>query len=226
MIKLTSKDERRNLNRVRNLLFSKLMYGEKDRVMMILIGKFSRLTYEELEEVYSDGCFVLWKKMNEECCKLDDGSLMGYLVRICINIGMHYLRKVRDDVESLDLLISRSGDCVENEDGLMKMFDIIDEEEGGEKEVMKKLDNVWKELSDVDKMILECYYWDGCKMDEIAKKIGYKSADSVKSRKNKILKRMMEMMKKEEGGDLPSSSVIMEHVFCTEERARNCLAAG
>ena len=37
-------------------------------------------------------------------------------------------------------------------------------------------------------------------MKEIAMRIGYKNSDSVKSKKNKVLKKMMEMMK-EEGAD-------------------------
>ena len=47
-------------------------------------------------------------------------------------------------------------------------------------------------------MILESYYVDGCKMEEIAKKIGYRNGNSVKSKKNKVLKKMMEMMKERE----------------------------
>jgi hypothetical protein len=41
-------------------------------------------------------------------------------------------------------------------------------------------------------------------MDEIAKRIGYKNGDSVKSKKNRILRRMMSMMKEEANlNDLP-----------------------
>ena len=47
-------------------------------------------------------------------------------------------------------------------------------------------------------MILESYYVDGCKMEEIAKRVGYRNGNSVKSRKNKVLRKIMEMMKKDE----------------------------
>jgi hypothetical protein len=57
---------------------------------------------------------------------------------------------------------------------------------------------VWAKLKEVDRMILESYYVDGCKMEEIAKKIGYRNGNSVKSKKNKVLKKMMEMMKERE----------------------------
>ncbi len=53
-------------------------------------------------------------------------------------------------------------------------------------------------------MILECYYLEGCRMDEIARRIGYKNSDSVKSKKNRILRKMMSMMNEEaDFKDLP-----------------------
>lgn len=207
MVKVSVKEEKRNLRRVRNLMFSKLMYGERDRVMLVLMGKLSRLRYEDLEEVYSDGCLVLWNKWNEKGDELEGENLVGYLVKICKNIGMHYLRKINEDVESLDVLMEKNSKMKNllDEDGMMEMFDVIDDVENKEDEVYKKLDEIWEHLSNVDRMILESYYWDGCKMEDIARRIGYKSADSVKSKKNKVIKKMIEMMRKEEGSQkLPS----------------------
>ena len=59
-------------------------------------------------------------------------------------------------------------------------------------------------LKKVDKMILESYYVDGCRMEEIARRVGYRNGNSVKSKKNKVLRKMMEMMKEEaDFKDLP-----------------------
>jgi DNA-directed RNA polymerase specialized sigma24 family protein len=91
----------------------------------------------------------------------------------------------------------------EDVNGLEEMFDILAEKEDEEVKY-KKLEKVWKRLKDVDRMILECFYVEGCRMDEIAKRIGYKNGDSVKSKKNRILRRMMSMMKEEANlNDLP-----------------------
>ena len=57
-----------------------------------------------------------------------------------------------------------------------------------------KLEKVWKKLKDVERMILECYYVEGCRMNEIAKRIGYKNGDSVKSKKNRVLRKMIKMV--------------------------------
>jgi len=73
------------------------------------------------------------------------------------------------------------------------------DEKGNENEIFERLDVAWKKLKKVDQMILESYYVDGCRMEEIAKRVGYRNGNSVKSKKNKVLRKMMEMM--QEGAD-------------------------
>jgi DNA-directed RNA polymerase specialized sigma24 family protein len=77
------------------------------------------------------------------------------------------------------------------------IFDIEDES-GTDEEMYEKLESVWDKLKDVERMILECYYVDGCKMEEISRRVGYKNANSVKTKKNKILRKMYHMMKEKE----------------------------
>ena len=126
-------------------------------------------------------------------------SLVGYLVRICRNIGMHYLRKVNEDIESLDRIYERGYEMRDDDErGIEEMFDVM-EEKGNEDEIFERLDRVWGKLKKVDRMILESYYVDGCRMEEIAKRVGYRNGNSVKSKKNKVLRKMMEMMR--EGAD-------------------------
>jgi RNA polymerase sigma factor (sigma-70 family) len=133
--------------------------------------------------------------------------MVGYLVRICKNVGMHYLRKVNEDVVSLNRIMERGflmGD--DDENGIEEMFDVMDEG-GNDEEIFERLEMVWKKLKEVDRMILESYYVDGCKMEEIAKRIGYKNGNSVKSKKNKVLRKMMEMMQNgADFKDLPAAA--------------------
>ena len=195
--KLTLKEEKSGLLSVSTYLFNKVVDGERENVLMRLMGRFKSLRYEDLEEVYNDGCLVLWGKMMDKEFKLKEKSMVGYLVRGCRNIGMHYLRKVNEDIESLDMIMERGFEVKGDERGIEEMFDVMDES-GSENEKFEKLDMVWAKLKEVDRMILESYYVDGCKMEEIAKKIGYRNGNSVKSKKNKVLKKMMEMMKERE----------------------------
>ena len=197
--KLSLKDERRGLLGVSSLIYNKVVDGERENVLLRLMGMFKSLRFEDLEEVYDDGCLVLWEKMMDREFELREKSLVGYLVRICRNIGMHYLRKVNEDIESLDRIYERGYEMRDDDErGIEEMFDVM-EEKGNEDEIFERLDRVWNKLKKVDRMILESYYVDGCRMEEIAKRIGYRNGNSVKSKKNKVLRRMMEMM--QEGAD-------------------------
>ena len=205
--KLSLKEEKRGLLSVSSLIFNKVVDGERDYVLMKLMGMFKGLRFEDLEEVYDDGCLVLWEKMMDREFELREKSLVGYLVRICRNVGMHYLRKVNEDIESLDRILERGYEIKENEEnGMRAMFDVM-EEKGNENEIFEKLDMVWEKLKKVDRMILESYYVDGCRMEEIARRIGYRNGNSVKSKKNKVLRKMMEMMREgEDFKDLPNAA--------------------
>ena len=204
--KLSLKDERRGLLGVSSLIYNKVVDGERENVLLRLMGRFKSLRFEDLEEVYDDGCLVLWEKMNNGV-ELKEKSLVGYLVRICRNIGMHYLRKLNEDVESLDRILERGFEMRDDEEnGIEAMFDVMDEE-GNDDEVFERLDLAWKKLKKVDQMILESYYVDGCRMEEIARRIGYRNGNSVKSKKNKVLRKMMEMMQEEaDFKDLPNAA--------------------
>ena len=205
--KLSLKDEKRGLLCVSSLIYNKVVDGERENVLLRLMGKFKCLRFEDLEEVYDDGCLVLWEKMMDREFELREKSLVGYLVRICRNIGMHYLRKVNEDIESLDRIMERGYEMSEDDErGIEAMFDVM-EEKGNEDEVFERLDRVWSKLKNVDRMILESYYVDGCRMEEIAKRVGYRNGNSVKSKKNKVLRKMLEMMREgEDFKDLPNAA--------------------
>ena len=204
--KLTLKEERSGLLGVSSLIFNKVVENERENVMMRLMGRFKGLRYEDLEEVYNDGCLVLWEKMMDDEIELKEKSMVGYLVRICKNVGMHYLRKVNEDVVSLNRIMERGFLMSDDESGMEEMFDVMDEG-GNDEEIFERLEMVWKKLKEVDRMILESYYVDECKMEEIAKRIGYKNGNSVKSKKNKVLRKMMEMMQNgADFKDLPAAA--------------------
>lgn len=201
--KLSLEEEKKRLLRVRDNLLRDVMENERDSVMLMLMSGFKRLRYEDLEEVYSDGCLVLWEKMIDDDYELKEDSIGGFLRKVCWNIARHYLRKLRDDVESLDLLMERGDEMEDERYGLREVFDVVDENYG-EDERYEKLEKIWEKLSVVDRMILESYYVDGCEMKEIARRIGYKNGNSVKSKKNRVMKKIIEMRKREdenEGAD-------------------------
>ena len=201
--KLTLGEERSGLLGVSKMFFNNVVDNERENVLMRLMGRFKGLRYEDLEEVYDDGCLVLWNKMMDKGFKLNEKSVVGYLVRICRNIGMHYLRKVNEDIDSLDRIMERGYEVREDDErGIEEIFDVMDER-GSEDERFEKLERIWSKLKEVDRMILESYYVDGCRMEEIAKRIGYKNGNSVKSKKKKVLMRIKEMRDVADFKDLP-----------------------
>ena len=205
--RLSLKEERRGLIRVSENLFNEVVKNERDNVMMMLVSRFVRLRFEDLEEVYDDGCLVLWEKMMDEEFEVVEKSVVGLLRRICRNIGMHYLRKVNDDLVSLDRIMEEGCWDGDEDEGLSEMFDVLDDSRSDE-EMFERLDEVWNKLKKVDRMILESYYVEGCKLDEIAKRVGYKNGNTVKSKKDKVLKRMVKMMKEEPGDDSPDLPLV------------------
>ena len=87
-------EEKRRLLGVSDNMLRDVMENERENVMMMLMSRFKRLRYEDLEEVYSDGCLVLWKKMIDDDYVLMEESLGGFLRKVCWNIGKHYLRNL------------------------------------------------------------------------------------------------------------------------------------
>ena len=153
--KLSLENEKRGLLGVSSLIYNKVVDGERENVLMRLMCKFKSLRFEDLEEIYDDGCLVLWEKMTDKGFELREKSLVGYLVKICRNIGMHYLRKVNEDVESLDRIFERGFEMRDDEEnGIEAMFDVMDEK-GNENEIFERLDVAWKKLKKVDQMILD-----------------------------------------------------------------------
>ena len=200
--KLSLMEEKRGLQGVSSLIYNKVVDGERENVLLRLMGRFKSLRFEDLEEVYDDGCLVLWEKMSKGV-ELKEKSLVGYLVRICRNIGMHYLRKVNEDIDSLDRIMERGYEVREDDErGIEEIFDVMDER-GNEDERYEKLERIWSKLKEVDRMILESYYVDGCRMEEIARRIGYKNGNSVKSKKKKVLMKIMKMRDGADFKDLP-----------------------
>ncbi|MBR5687898.1 MAG: sigma-70 family RNA polymerase sigma factor [Prevotella sp.] len=203
--KLSFHEMRDGLLRARKYYFTKLVEGERENVLVFLMNRYKRLSFEDLEEVYNDGCLVLWERVVNGNANLEETSIVGLLIRICRNIRSRYLRKVNEDVESLDMILEKGFAVISHDKNeLSEIFDVVDEG-GNDEEMLERLESVWNRLKDVERMILECFYADGCKMEEISRRIGFKNANSVKTKKNKILRKIFQMMKEEEAesSDLP-----------------------
>ena len=109
---------------------------------------------------------------------------------------MHYLRKVKDGVDSLDDMMDK-GDFRYENCSMGEMFDVLENDMEDREKKFMELDMIWEKLSGVDRMILQSYYIEGCKMNEIAVKMGYKNGNSVKTMKRRVLKKIMKIREEE-----------------------------
>ena len=64
--KLSLMEEKRGLLGVSRLIYNKVVDEMRENVLMRLMGNFKSLRFEDLEEVYDDGCLVLWEKMMDK----------------------------------------------------------------------------------------------------------------------------------------------------------------
>lgn len=62
------------------------------------------------------------------------------------------------------------------------------------------IEKVIKELPEIDQKILKMYYFDNFNLETIAKELGYKNANVVKSKKSACLKKMITIMDKISNG--------------------------
>jgi len=62
------------------------------------------------------------------------------------------------------------------------------------------IENAIKEMSETDQKILKMFYFDNYDLDTIAKELGYKNANVVKSKKSACLKKMISIMDKISSG--------------------------
>lgn len=183
---------------LKEVWFSSMIETLRNDVMFVLANKFSKLCWEDIEEVYMDGCMVVYWNILNGKVELDDGSFIKYLIKVCKNVGMHYLRNVKDGVLSIEGMLDKSFYAVYSSDDVMdELFSVIENELISDDEKLIKMDKVWSRLSDIDKMILESYYWEEMSMEEIKVKIGYKSVASVKNKKSVCLKKMKKMIEEE-----------------------------
>ena len=83
---LAWKEKMKGLFLVRNLYFNKLVEGERKNVLLRLKMMFGGLRMEDLEEVYNDGCLVLWEKMMDKDFRLKEECIVNYLPEFGISI--------------------------------------------------------------------------------------------------------------------------------------------
>jgi RNA polymerase sigma factor (sigma-70 family) len=150
----------------------------------ILVNSGSK---EEALDIFQDALVILYQKV-QKMSPDSDVKIDGFLINTCKLLWSNELRKKK----------VRRGD----DSGLASLEfedEITDQIEKEEK--IKIVEEAIKKLGDKCRKILEMFYFKSFSMDNIAKKIGYKSVKSAKVQKYKCMesarKMALEMSKTE-----------------------------
>lgn len=169
---------------------------------------FGRTANADIEDIFQDSCIVLMQKVKEGKFTITgEHSVFKFLVKIGINNACNFIRKHRPltSKEEMTVTLNLHDD---NQDVELS----VDEQQQAQDEF---LDRVFDSLPDTCKAIFKKFYWERKSMDEIADIIGYKTADSVKSKKSNCMKKFKDFAKKL----LESDEFAEEAVRATAERA-------
>ncbi|MBR3888460.1 MAG: sigma-70 family RNA polymerase sigma factor [Clostridia bacterium] len=127
------------------------------------------ITDEDIEEILSDTFFAIWKnyrKLNKST------NIKAYLIGTAKNITRN---KYRETVMNLSI--------AEYEENILDDFSIEDFTE--EKEKINEVKKIISSLSEEEYTIFVCFYYDGMKVKEIAKKLNL-TASNVKVKLHRI----------------------------------------
>ncbi|OWW26949.1 hypothetical protein B4Q04_04540 [Zobellia sp. OII3] len=151
----------------------------------------SRYTSDDvvLEDIFQDAIIVLYE--NALSGKLDElkSSLKTYL----FSVGKFMIfKKFRDTKE-----LTTDEDYVFDQNEITVINDVHEDE--GPNEYQKKLVKNFKKLGDKCREILELFYLEGLKIDEIMRVQGYENKNVVKSQKSRCLKSLKDLILKHNG---------------------------
>ena len=134
-------------------------------------------------EIFNDGLVLLLEKTQEDDFKLTS-KLSTYLTGICLNHWRNQSRKLSTKVRvELDLEIEQS-------------YAFVDYDSDKE-EKLQLLDTILEKIQDRCKKLLRMFYFEGKRMAEIAKKLGFSSEKSAKTQKYKCMEKAHELAKRE-----------------------------
>ncbi len=151
---------------------------------------FFKRTYSKddayIAELFQDSCVKLWRNVRDG--KLTEQGLESTLTTYLFSIGK-YTMMSRD---------RKAGKCTEYQgpiDGL-DMLEEDSEEASRHKELLDFVCRMVSTLKAPCDKLLAAQYWDRLSGAEVAKRLGYNSADSVKSQKFKCIRKLRALVDK------------------------------
>ncbi len=138
---------------------------------------------EYLNDLYQDACTILWDNIHTG--KLTIANLSSSLSTYLISVGKYSL--MSKDRKYKEIL---------NDDEIKKLNFVEDDIEDFKARVEREdfVERMVSEMKSPCSDILKAFYWDRLSGEEIALKLNFSSADSVKTQKYKCMKKLKSLL--------------------------------
>ncbi len=171
------------------------------RCMRVLAVACPSLSLEDAKDVYNDAFLAVYDNIADGRVK-EDTAWDSYIIRICVNLGCKTLRNViitdpisvASDDDSEIIVTNRKAEIAlstiaEDNDSLYNNI-----------EAQAILGDELSHTPETCASIIRMYYYANMKMDEIAKELGLKNANTAKTRKRQcmidLIKRVTDSLKR------------------------------
>lgn len=176
-----------NIEKIRqgNLAELDKIYMEvKPKFFSFANNTFNNITNEEIEDIYQDAIIDFYNNIKRGLLTNISSSLSAYVIQI----GKMKLIKLSDKKAT------RQTTSINNIDDLISTHDY-------DHSIDDIVKYIFANTSDSCKQILNFFYFNKKSMEEIATILGYKNADTVKTKKNRCISKISEHINKMHFGE-------------------------
>lgn len=148
---------------------------ERKRNVVYLQGHY-HLSYEDAEDIYQDSCLALFKNIQDGKLVSLTAKLSTYFTQICV---FQTLKKIRDE---------KPGESLDNgQYDSDKVDELLGLDGGFTLSQQQMMEDIVKNLPEPCNKILWDFYYENLSMAEIAPRVGFNGADSVKAKKSQCM---------------------------------------
>jgi RNA polymerase sigma factor (sigma-70 family) len=159
-----------------------LLY-ESNRKMVSAFVARNNGTHDDYEDLLQEALVILWERVRAGKFEYS-AKLSTFLFGTVKNIWLRRLARARREIPT-DLQ-----DEEQRDPSLSALDTLIENEE------TRAVRDALEKIGEQCKKLLLLFYWEECSMEEIAKRLGFANAESVKSKKYQCKKSLEQILKK------------------------------
>lgn len=139
-------------------------------------------TKDDTEDLLQEGLVILWERVRTGSYE-HTSRISTFIFGIVKNLWMRRLARARREI------VASVEDDPPPSNALSPLEELIESEESA------RIASALETLGDPCKKLLLLYYWEEISMDEIAARLGFANADTVKSKKYQCKKALQKLLK-------------------------------